>query len=663
MFKQIFIGVCVLIVLFSFSSNLLYSQKKEKKRSFPKEILKYDTISLSAGIVFISPTNYFIIPKDTTIIIKSLRKLHAAEINQLRTQSFYDSIYQKFNRNKIAKLLYNLAFVPPKVSNLSDTIQNQKIEVPFLPYQGMYISEVKIKILDPFGTSIFDTLRQTQTSAGTFGNRVHITTHKSVIRKQLMFKKGERVNAEQIADNLRILKDLSFLSNARFVLTETSPGSDTIAVTVITKDNWSIGGTFSVLDLTKYRGSIYDANFLGSGNRLSVNMSIYGDRAPSFRFDKISYNFTNIRGSFIHGYVYVSQDDIGNKKLFLSMSRPFYSYSTKFAGGFSFTLAKTVSELTDGRTQSGEYHQESGWLGRSSPIQKSDPATRFIISQGFLHRDFFSHPVITIDSNAGFYNRTDILTSIAVSKNKYYNTDYVLQFGKTESFPYGFLVQLTFGPTITNFYTRWYMNIGAAAGNFIEKFGYLSGELGLGGFLNREAFEDGLLKVSAQYMSYLYFSSSKRFKFRSFVGTEFIFAFNERTNYKAYFDLAEEFQIKKVNIDSLYLGNKALSVSFSTVAYPPWYFYGFRFAIQGTIQVGLAANRYKALSQSHLITGIGVSMMVKNDNLIFPTLKISCFVYPTAPGVPIIQFDMNEVSKTLRQNFAPTAPQIQTIQN
>ncbi|NQV02469.1 MAG: hypothetical protein HQ542_07475 [Bacteroidia bacterium] len=236
-------------------------------------------------------------------------------------------------------------------------------------------------------------------------------------------------------------------------------------------------------------------------------------------------------------------------------------------------------------------------------------------------------------------------------------------FGKTETFPYGFLTQITFGPSLTDFYTRFYMNIGASAGNFIKKFGYLYGELDLGGFLNRLAFEDGLLKMSAQYMSYLYFSASKRFKFRSFANTEFIYGFNERTNNKAYFDLAKDFQIRKVDIDSLYLGNKTLSLSFSTVAYPPWYFYGFRFALQGTIQVGLTANRYKKLSQSHFITGIGVGLLVQNDNLIFPTLKLTCFVYPTAPGVQMIQFDLYETARTLRQNFVPGAPHIQTMQN
>ena len=642
---------------------LVFGQKGQPDKEIPKDILKYDTISFPAGIYFISPTDYYFFPKDTTLVITSFRKIRSEEANELRSQTLYDTIFRKFAKSKLSKLLYNLAFVSPNVSSLPDTIQTQKIEVPFLPYQGMYIREVHIKSLDPFGATIFDTTGQAQTALGRFGNQFHINTHVRVIQNQLMFRKGQRLNAEKIADNMRLLQELPYIDDARIVVTEIAPGSDTVDVTVITKDNWSIGATVAIVELTSYRGSLYDANFLGSGDRLSVFWSMNNSRAPFFRFDGLSYNFTNISGSFIDGIISLTQDDDGNQTLYTGLSRPFFSYSTRLAGGLNFTLAKTVVPLSDTLTQVASYHQEGAWLGISSPLNSSTPATRFVVAQSVQVRRYLSRPEVTIDSNIGYYNSTTILTGLQISKNKYYNTDYILQFGKMESFPYGFLGQLTAGPSITDFYTRFYMNAGASGGNFINKFGYLYGSINLGGYLNRDAFEDGLLKCEAQYMSYLYHSRSKRFKFRSYVSFQFNCQFNERENNRDFYDLADEARIRSVTTDSLLTGNKVAFLSFSTVAYAPWYFYGFRFALQGTVWGGLSAPKERSLLDSPFMTGIGVGLLFKNDNLIFPTIMISCFVYPTTPGVPFIQFDMFETSSYDFRDFSPTAPYVQTMRN
>ncbi len=653
----------LLLTLFLFVSLLGYCQKKFQKNENRKYLLKYDTISFKPGFYFIGPTKYLYFRSDTTIVIASIRKLTSNQINKFRTQVLYDSLYWKLGRKGLSKLLYDLAFVPPQVSILPDSVQTQKIEVPFLQYQGMYIRDVQIKTMDPFGTSIFDTAQLARSRSARFGNSVHMTTRKSVIRNQLMFKSGEHVSAEKIADNMRILNDLPYISGARIVVSETTPGSDTVDITVITKDNWSIGATLVIIDLTRYRGNLFDANFLGSGDRFSLFWSMNYNRAPFFRFDGLSYTFTNISSTFINATISLTQDDAGNETLLTEISRPFYSYSTRLAGGISFTLAKTVSPLNNKLSQVATYHQEGGWLGLSSQLSSSDPAFRLVVAQSVVYRNYFSRPVVTLDSNVGYSNTTTILTNLQFSRNKYYNTDYILQFGKTESFPYGFLGQLTVGPAINDFYTRFYMSFVCSAGNFINKFGYLSGRISLGSYLNRDSFEDGLLKIEALYMSYLYFSKNKRFKFRSYITYRYNYLFNALKSNMDYYDLAEEAKIPIVNNDSLFNGSQVNFLSFSTVVYTPWYFYGFRFALQGTVWAGMSASKGKSLWESRFMTGIGIGLLFRNDNLIFPTIMVSCFVYPTTPGIPLIQFDLFETSSIEKRDYGPTAPYIQTMSN
>lgn len=637
--------------------------KSKQASTFRKDLLKHDTLRVQKGIYFISPTSYLSFPRDTTIVIASLRKLRPEEINRLRSQALYDSLYSKMGKNKISSLLYNLAFVPPRQSSLPDTVQRQKIEIPFRPYQGMFIKEVTIKSLGPFGTSIFDTSSVALTRMGKFGNQVHLITRKSIIRKQLMFKSGERVNADLIADNLRILKDLSYLSDARILISETSPESDTVDIIVITKDNWSIGATWVLIDLGRSRGSLYDANFLGSGDRLSVYWSTNYKRAPYFRFDGISYKFTNIMGSFIDGDLSLSQDNDGNQTLYAGLSKPFYSYSTNVAGGINFTLAKSVSPQNDTLSLIGTYHQEAGWLGLSMPLSSSDPSIRMITAQSIMYRSYMQRPMVTADSNAGFYNTRTFLTSLQISKSRFYNTDYILEFGQTETFPYGFLGQITAGPAITDFYTRFYLDAGLTAGNFINSFGYLAGNFNLGGFLNRDSLEDGLLKIDGSYMSYLYFSASKRFKFRSYVSAKYIRQFRQRKNNGDTYNFTDGVNINSVDDHSYFYATEAAWFSISTVAYVPWYFYGFRFALQGTVWAGLSAPEGRSLWDSRFMTGVGAGLLFKNNNLIFPTIMISCFIYPTTPGVPLVQFNMFETGRINTRDFGPTAPYIQSMNN
>jgi len=653
----------LLLTFFLFGSVLGYCQKKLARIETGNERLTFDTISFKSGFYFIGPTKYLYFREDTTIVITSFREKTPEEIDRFRTQTLYDSLYHKLGRRRLPKFLYTLAFVPPGGSILPDSVQTQKIEIPFLQYQGMYIREVQINILDPFGTSIFETARLPQSRAARFGNSVHMSTRKSVIKNQLLFKSGEHVNAEKIADNMRILNDLPYISGARIVVSETTPGSDTVDIIVITKDNWTIGASLIIIDLTRYRGSLYDANFLGSGDRLAIFWSINYNRAPFFRFDGITYTFTNISSSFIDATISLTQDDDGNATLLTQLSRPFFSYSTKLAGGISFTLAQTVSPLNNNPSQVATYHQEGGWLGLSSQLSSSDPSFRLVVAQSVGVRNYLSRPEITPDSNVVFSNSTTFLTNLQISRNKYYNADYILQFGKPETFPYGFLGQVTVGPAINDYYTRFYMSFMASGGNFINKFGYLSGRLSLGSYLRRDNFEDGILKIEALYMSFLYFSKSKRFKFRSYITYRYSYLFNATKNNTDYYNLAEEAKIPTVINDSLFYGSQVNFLSFSTVAYTPWYFYGFRFALQGTVWAGMASSSGKSLWKSRFMTGIGIGLMFRNDNLIFPTVMISCFIYPTTPGIPLVQFDLFETSSIKKRDYGPTAPYVQTMSN
>ena len=60
---------------------------------------------------------------------------------------------------------------------------------------------------------------------------------------------------------------------------------DSVDVLVVTRDVFSIGGSFSPRGVDETKFKIYDANFLGMGQRIQFNGHYDPDRDPSFGYE------------------------------------------------------------------------------------------------------------------------------------------------------------------------------------------------------------------------------------------------------------------------------------------------------------------------------------------------------------------------------------------
>jgi hypothetical protein len=453
------------------------------------------------------------------------------------------------------------------------------------------------------------------------------------------------------------------IDNARLILTPAGIGKDSVDVTVITKDVWSIGLDVITLSSDKISVRLFDANFLGIGDRFSNTLSMKLDRVPFFRYDGGSYNHTNMAGSFIDGILSFNQDDEGKMNVNAGLLRNFYSNSTKWAGGAIIDFYRDVNQVTESESIISRYHTEKFWFGWAFLPKEKKISSRFVLMQAVYMKNYSYRPAVTINSSNRYFNRIQFLTKISFSKNHYYLTDYVLKFGRTEDIPYGHLFQITIGPEYSEFYTRFYTGFEASGGDFIHNFGYLAGTLKIGGFFNHSSFEDAVIKSDVRYISYLYSTDGKKYKFRYFVTTGYKRGVNFRNNNFDYSDINQDFKIKTVKIDSLFYGIHSLSLRLSAVMYTPWYFYGFKFALLGQLQGGVISTKVENLFQRPFYTGMGLGLLVKNNNLIFPTILLNIFYYPFVPqGVPPVQFLIQNAEFNLPDfNVAP--PKTETLGN
>jgi hypothetical protein len=570
--------------------------------------------------------------KDTgTVRTREIDTVHVSrkQKKQIRkSQVFYDSIYHKFARNAFSKAIYDLTFVPPGAAGTPVPVHQIRSEIPFRNYQGKIIRKILIYPLDPIGTSITDTVNRAKSNAASFVNRIHMETKRSVIRKNLFFKPGQAVDARLLAENERLLRQINAFDDAHIMVAPVESSPDTVDIIVITKDVWSIGIAFGAINITRAVARVYDANFLGFTNLLSVQTSMETTRAPFFRFDGLSYVFKNIGGLFFDYGIGATQDGDGNQNFYSILQRGFYSNTTKWAGGIGFNYFRDANIINDSLKITSFYNTGGVWAGRAFLLKKSRQQLRLVILESVSMKHYSSRPEITLDSNKRYYNIYRLLTGVALSNNRYYLAHYVSQFGKAENIPYGYLIQGNTGPEFDDFHTRLFSELLISAGDFLGDIGYFYGRVSLSGYFYKSSFEDAILKIQASWLSPLWLTPNAKFKFRTYFWSDYRLGFNFLKNNSDHVDLTQLLDILKGSEVNDIQGEHAVSASLMTVMFTPWRFYGFKFGIMARLQGGFIAQKDKPIFARSFFSGMKAGILIKNDNLIFPTLIFSASYYP-----------------------------------
>lgn len=106
-----------------------------------------------------------------------------------RNQRLYDSIQSKTNRRAVPRMLYRMLFVKPVL----DTTMNGRVldESRLLePYAGKTVGDITIERMMPFD------------SCGNWferaGNKTHMLTRERVIRRDLLFKPGDKFDPQLV---------------------------------------------------------------------------------------------------------------------------------------------------------------------------------------------------------------------------------------------------------------------------------------------------------------------------------------------------------------------------------------------------------------------------------------------------------------------------------
>jgi len=612
----------IIALLLASTISSSYAQKKGKRNGL-------DSVRVKGRSFLILGDSSIYVENDTVFMLPDSVAMKLKRDETRRSDEFYKKLREKLYKRRFTKELYDLLFVdPPDKSNKEESKpQPQYVNGDYEKYEGLRISSIHIKKLEVFGTSIRDTSRHTDSWAINLANDIHTNTRDRIIRNNIFFKEGDVIDADLLKDSERIVRNLPYIKDARvYVIKRTRSEAD---ILIITKDVWSISGEFDFGDVDRFDVAVIDKNFFGLGQELKNEFLYDGETTPKIGYSG-TYSINNIYSTFISAEFYYARseplDRIGGR-----LFRGFITPETKYAGGLTILkenrqLNRVYEDTTI--TFYAKYNMQDLWLGRSFLIDETEDGARINLQfAGRLARiKHLDRPVVEIDTNQQFFDNHLYLFSLGLTRRNYEKSSLVTGFGRTEDIPFGYSLEFTTGKEYNEFYDRTYLGWKLSYGRFFHRLGYLRPSISIGGFLRRGRSEQGVVKLQAQYFSYLY--RLNRLQFRQFFRLTYTHGINRFDN--EFININDNNGIRGLSY-SLLRGTRKINFSSETVAFTPLYFLGFRFATFLFFDWGIVNDNYSKLLKNRLYQGYGLGIRLRNENLAFNAIQIRFAWYPVVP--------------------------------
>ena len=576
------------------------------------------------------------------------------------TSAFFDTINNRIKSNKWTKQIHNIVILPPS-KPITDTLETEKSELDFERFSGKEIGSIKFVQLKPFGQSINDTAIHNQYWIDKTANAIHVNTSEKVLRSNLLFEVGDIVDPFVIADNERIMRELSFIDDVKIILKEREDGSGVVDVIIISKDVWSKAFFVELSEVNSGKLEIWDRNIFGSGKEMQTNIYWNGDRTGVWGMEAF-YSDKNILGSFIDSKI--SYQNLFDKDYIgIELSRKFFTPNTKFAGGLTAGKTNSFTNIwytdTSYLRESVDFTRSDMWLGRSFTIKQSDDFNvrrlNLTFSSRFYMEDFTNRPQVEQKFLYEYHNKKVWLNSISFTSRSFYKSNLIYSYGRTEDIPNGWMTNLTIGREFGEFSDRTYGAVSCSAGDYVLDLGYLYGKVDYGGFFqDKDDFQQGVFNFQINYFTNLFIFGS--YKFRYFVKLNYLQGINrfrmERIN------INDKQGIRGFTENSIY-GQKKLTLNMEFVTFTPFQLIGFKIVSFGFSDFALIGPESAKFINFDAYSGFGFGFRFRNERLVFPTFQFRFGFYPNIEGLLLEDmFQFSGEKKLNPANFRPVAPAI-----
>ena len=449
----------------------------------------------------------------------------------------------------------------------------------------------------------------------------------------------------------RILRRLKYIDDARLLVIPIS--EDEIDIHIITRDVYSLGLYYELNGLKSGNIQVFERSMFGLGHDVTISMP-YNYYRDYYGFGYgISYNVSNIGKSYINAGLEYS-NALGQEFYKASIERPFITATSKYAGGFSIRETFTTDDLDTLEVREPvEYNLFDTWIGRSFLIDSSN-MTRLVISARYINNNVYRRPEITSSSFYSLQKYKLYLVSLSLISQRFYKTNLLYNFGRTEDLPYGGKLDIIYGKEFNEFNKRNYFALRASTAGLAEKVGYFYGSVDVGAFSNDFVTEQGIFDFRLNYISNLI--SKGRYRLRSFVNLRYTGGFYRFDD--EYLKVNNTYGIRGFYNDSI-RPRQRLLFSHETVGFSPHYLYGFRFVFFGFTDLALISKDNKFNLDTDLIAELGLGVRIRNDNLILKTIQLRFSFFPFSPPYSSLNnFDITGEKQLEPPGFDPVEPSI-----
>ena len=537
-----------------------------------------------------------------------------------------------------------LRFSPPQADRAG--LDAQLLDRQYARHNFKIVRRINITTLDAFGYNINDLNRQPRNVLEKAGNGLHIKTARSRVRQVLLFRPGQELEPQELAESERLLRRTAEILDARVFVNEVTTSADSVDIEVVTKDVFSITGGFQLRDVGAGIIDLRDRNFLGLGHDFRSQYE-YGRNLPQ----RWSYNgsYQIPFRDFVYGQVRY-RNEYQKHEQGVSLGRGFYSINTRYAyalslDGYNQSLVLPDQPRPDTTVFSTlRYTTQDAWLGRSLRLPSYDLGYenpgRLIVAARVIRKNYRDAPA------PSYFNSTLFYGTLGYSVRHYEKDRYLFGFGRTEDVPTGTLLALTSGYEFNRQQNRHYYGLRAAAAHFNPQWGYLYGNLEFGSYLLRPQndWQQGQLNTDLLYFTRLYHNGN--FQWRHFVQLHATLGFRRLAG-EYLLPIEGNLGLRGFNTGYTLRGQSRFVFNYEANLFTPISLLGFRVAGIAFADVAwLSANGQDSPFTGRPYSGFGLGLRLRNEYTVFRTIQLLVGFYPRGQSAGNNELRLFETSRT-----------------
>lgn len=559
-----------------------------------------------------------------------------------RNQRLYDSIESKTSRRRVPQLLYSLLFVP---SQLDTTSSGQIVDEsrPLEPYAGKRINYICIErqqVFDDDGNWLERT-----------GNKLHVLTRERVIRRDLLFKAGDKLDPQLVVSNLQLLRSRSYIADAEITVLPDSLDPSGVNLIIRTRDSWTISADGGLRSEGRTMVGISDANILGTGNSLNIETN-FSREDFSYGGNVVKYEIPNVLGTFFTAKI-VAGRDFYNETLRLEFRKEFLR-PTDYEVGLTYSDIRSKHYMVEMDTSLIiKTRNLDLWAGRSHYIRHIHSSIYYTARYNYAR--FSERPYVGAGYNPLLHDHDDLLASAGLYREKFYTANMVYGYGMKEYLATGYKAELTTGYSWGEFNDLLYLGAGYQTGNF-RGVGYIMGGFSLGSYIN---LANGMWTRSAIDVDLRWFSNLfifRRNRIRQFLALNYTQGWNRDYGSDETLRFSSDNGLRA--LQQFDKGTNRMVLNTETVFFTPIQPLGFRFAFFGFFDVGLIGYSPNIFKNS-FYTSFGLGVRIKNERLIFGEIQFRIGIAFSKRGLVESEYFNTSTGTRLEQyRYRPTRPEI-----